>query len=58
MLKSINNLTGIFHLVIIASLALGFSGCGHKASPFYTQESQFEDENIKFIQKSEKNSED
>jgi len=51
MLKSINNLTGVFHLAIIASLALGFSGCGHKASPFYTQESQFEDENIKFIQK-------
>ena len=51
MLKSINNLIGVFHLAIIASLALGFSGCGHKASPFYSQESQFEDENIKFIQK-------
>jgi len=56
MLNSSNNLTSVFHLVIIASLVLSLNGCGYKAAPFHTQETTLEDENVKFIIK--KQSED
>ena len=52
MLKSSNNLTSIFHLLIIASLVLSLDGCGYKASPFYKKDIYLEDKNVKFINKS------
>lgn len=36
-------------MLIIAMFLLGLSGCGYKASPFYTQEVSSADENVKFI---------
>ena len=48
-MNNINNLTSIFHLLIIALFLLGLSGCGYKAAPFYSQEESIGDENVKFI---------
>jgi len=54
-LKKIYNLTSIFHGVIIAGLLLGLSGCGYKASPFYSEKKvvkeKLEDKNVKFVVK-------
>ncbi len=42
-------------MLIIASLVLAISGCGHKGSPFYTDEPIVSDENVEFIIISEEN---
>jgi len=34
------NLSRIFHVVIITVSLLTLSGCGHKADPFYTPSTQ------------------
>ena len=36
-------------MAIIASLALGMSGCGYKATPFYSEEAPASDENVEFF---------
>ena len=41
----------IFHLLIIAMFVLGFSACGYKAPPFYSDEVVHSDENIEIKQK-------
>lgn len=48
-MNRIYNLSGIFHLVIIALFLLGLSGCGYKANPYYSQKAPQGDENVKFI---------
>jgi hypothetical protein len=50
MLKRVKNITGIFHMLIIASFFL--SGCGYKADPYYDDTKQYNDNNVEFIQKS------
>ena len=42
-----NDLTGIFHLLIIAMFFLVLSGCGYKAAPFYKEDVSNSD--IKFV---------
>lgn len=32
------DLRGIFHVLIITAFLLGFSGCGYKDDPYYTQD--------------------
>lgn len=44
-----NNLTGIFHTLIIAMFLLGLSGCGYKQDPYYLEEAPSGDENVEFI---------
>ncbi|QOY50874.1 hypothetical protein [Candidatus Sulfurimonas baltica] len=48
-MNRINNLTSVFHIAIIAMFLLSFSGCGHKADPYYLEEAPQSDENVKFI---------
>lgn len=48
-MKRINNITGIFHIVIIASFLLSVSACGYKAPPYYEQDAPKGDKNVKFI---------
>jgi len=42
-------LTGIFHLLIIASFLLSLNGCGYKGPPYYQADVPQADENVKFI---------
>ncbi len=44
-----NNLTGIFHALIIAVFLLSVSACGYKAAPFYSEDAPQGDENVEFI---------
>ena len=48
-MNRINNLTGIFHLLIIAVFLLSVSACGYKASPFYSEDAPPSDENVEFV---------
>lgn len=45
------NLTGTFHVFIIASFFLGLGGCGYKAAPYYQEKVPKSDKNVKFILK-------
>ncbi|MBU0721509.1 hypothetical protein KJ877_09215 [bacterium] len=48
-MNRINNLTGIFHLAIIAMFLLSLSGCGYKKAPYYLENAPEGDENVEFI---------
>lgn len=48
-LKRVENITAVFHRLIIASFLLSVSGCGYKAPPYYEQSVPKEDKNVKFI---------
>jgi predicted small lipoprotein YifL len=48
-LKRVNNLTSIFHKVIIAIFLLSLGACGYKAAPYYQKEAPQSDENVEFI---------
>jgi len=48
-LNSSNNLTGVFHMLIIAIFLLSLNACGYKAPPYYIGDAPSEDENVKFI---------
>jgi len=57
-LKRFNNITAVFHLLIIASFLLSVSACGYKAPPYYEKDAPKGDKNVKFIiKKKEFNSE-
>ncbi len=47
-MNRVNNLSGIFHLVIIAMFLLGLSGCGYKKPPYYLEDAPAGDENVEF----------
>lgn len=47
-LNRCNNLTGVFHSIIITMFLLSLSGCGYKADPYYEEAPQ-SDKNVKFI---------
>jgi predicted small lipoprotein YifL len=47
-LKQIKNITGIFHIAIIASFLLSLSACGYKAPPYYEKEAPKGDKNVEF----------
>ncbi|SMP88546.1 hypothetical protein SAMN06314019_10434 [Epsilonproteobacteria bacterium SCGC AD-311-C15] len=48
-MNGINNLTSIFHVLIIAMFLFGLSGCGYKKAPYYLEKSQTSDDNVDFI---------
>jgi len=48
-LDRVYNLTGAFHLVIIAMFLLSLSGCGYKDDPYYLESAPQGDNNVKFI---------
>jgi predicted small lipoprotein YifL len=56
-LDRVYNLTGAFHLVIIAMFLLSLSGCGYKDDPYYLENAPQGDSNIKFIIKKSDNNE-
>ena len=47
-MNRINNLSSIFHAVIIALFLLSLSGCGYKKAPYYEDKTPTSDENVKF----------
>ncbi|MDD5158080.1 hypothetical protein [Sulfurimonas sp.] len=48
-MNRINNLSSIFHLIIITIFLLSLSGCGYKANPYYQEKAPQGDKNIEFI---------
>lgn len=48
-MNGINNLTGIFHALIIAMFLLGLNGCGFKKAPYYIEKAPIADDNVDFI---------
>lgn len=50
-LNRIYNLTGVFHMAIIAMFLLSLSGCGHRGNPYYTESEAHSDKNVKFFLK-------
>lgn len=48
-MKRIYNLTGIFHVAIIAVNLLSFGGCGYKDNPYHLDSAPQSDKNVKFF---------